>query len=1167
LRVSRRRTVAGGATAAIAAVVAVSLVAGQLAPAVPESIESPTGAVGALQRSPVGLTSKGQACFLGAGAQSVEGAGGSPASSLLGSEPGGEGLAILLAKKLAEGAFDFGEHESLGWVLSLVTGEKGSGASEKEIQSQLDDVQSSLGELSADITELQHSITDLETLVKNETAIQTYEEEANHLSQNSITTIITMQQAYDGIVAARHNKPGNGPLTKTDGDHLAQMREQLPTAINSIYQALDNASQHGAMIKQWNDIVWAGLGYPTSQTLRGTIYTSTQLNRVYNQVDYYYAWIVRALQLYAEAMHTSFTTSSGATYDTDGTGTYVDNEASCVAQILVDFDTDASHGIGPIPDGTMVDLRTNLMWTTAPLTAVDGQPEYACAPGRPYCFADDYDPSGAVINTKAVPNHDVSTGHASDIGGYTDWRVPTTADWASLWNGTDTSKGLTTWAAAQGLDMLRPTTTTAFGPHSISQGVPVMTPLLVNTATPEDPTYGVLSSADPAHATSLTTEPRSADGLQAGQIVAVRPFTKRSPSVQAVPIPSAQSKPSAATHRGAASLGAAGTQTVTFTQASTCAQNTYQIPDDADALAVTVVGGNGGDAQHVKATDQSTPGIEPGGRGGTVTTLLPAVPGGTLYVQVGGNGAPGNGGAGHGGVGGGGNAGQSSGAGKDHNANAGGGGGASGISTAPECGHWLVVAGGGGGAGASAASHYGYALGGRGGDGGAQGIGQSAERGQDWPAVNYTAGRPGTSYPAPPAYAGDGSKGGVAGVWSGLNPTAGADGTLMQGGAGGDYDAHGHHGTDSGGGGGGGGGGGYRAGGGGGAGAAAPGGGGAGGASFVADTSAWAIPASTHYGVSGGQPSVSITPVTALTLGKNDATGQPSGQLLEVNGAGADNGTVVDTWQYTSQHAVAAPNQTWLYVPDRAGEYGQLRSLGSGKCLEPSPNGKSVVQWDCVEGDPNQQWKIADNDSAQAVQLQATGQYLGTATEAGAPVIGGNGTQLSLQSTPSDHTTWTGARAQLTPARSWTFAKTDEHGDTTDQLLEVAGGAFANGATTDTWQRTNTTSGVQANQVWNYLPDGDSGYGQLRNSATGGCLEVDGRTGQPDQWACTRGAENQLWRIVTNDDGTQSLEVRSDHRYLATVSAADAPVSSGNGNTLTTQSGSDAYSSWSATQQ
>ena len=119
----------------------------------------------------------------------------------------------------------------------------------------------------------------------------------------------------------------------------------------------------------------------------------------------------------------------------------------------------------------------------------------------------------------------------------------------------------------------------------------------------------------------------------------------------------------------------------TFT---TVGESTFTVPDGVHAVDVSLTGARGG----------SYPGWLPGGRGATVTGMLPVTPGQALYAQIGGPGAnaDGNsrvlraGGANGGGVG-----------------NA-GGGGASDIRTLPagaadSLASRLAVAGGGGGAG------------------------------------------------------------------------------------------------------------------------------------------------------------------------------------------------------------------------------------------------------------------------------------------------------------------------------------------------------------------------------------------------------------------------------------------------------------------------------------
>jgi hypothetical protein len=270
----------------------------------------------------------------------------------------------------------------------------------------------------------------------------------------------------------------------------------------------------------------------------------------------------------------------------------------------------------------------------------------------------------------------------------------------------------------------------------------------------------------------------------------------------------------------------------TFTAAG---QATYTVPVGVHGVQVAATGAAGGDCYGVV-----------GGRGASISAVVPVTPGQTLYVTVGGGGGGGQvcSGTEVGGVGGGGTGGFTDGAGGNA-LSGGGGGGASQVATAAVAGvptfqSELVVAGGGGGAAYNRS----------GGDAGADGEDGSGA----------TGGRAGTT-----------SAGGPGGAKGSGGAIPGGAGSALTGGKGGNGDpAPGA--TLSGGGGGGGY---YGGGGGGGGGAEQFAGAGGGGSSYtapVADSVTGGLPA--DYGTPA---SVSITPVSAVLPPKAVLTSPASG--------------------------------------------------------------------------------------------------------------------------------------------------------------------------------------------------------------------------------------------------------------------------------------------------
>jgi hypothetical protein len=145
---------------------------------------------------------------------------------------------------------------------------------------------------------------------------------------------------------------------------------------------------------------------------------------------------------------------------------------------------------------------------------------------------------------------------------------------------------------------------------------------------------------------------------------------------------------------------------------------------------------------------------------------------------------------------------------------------------------------------------------------------------------------------------------------------------------------------------------------------------------------------------------------------------------------------------------------------------------------------------------------------------------------------------------------------------TYNFQKTDAA--VKQSLQSTTPGNTDDGAAVSTGRRTTDSTGtVQANQRWTYHETGGTGTGTLANADSGKCLEINGTSGTLDQWTC-QGGDNQLWKIVPNQDGSR-LQVTtswSGTKYLATT--VD-PEDVKDGTTLTLADTTDNRTTWNAT--
>jgi hypothetical protein len=140
------------------------------------------------------------------------------------------------------------------------------------------------------------------------------------------------------------------------------------------------------------------------------------------------------------------------------------------------------------------------------------------------------------------------------------------------------------------------------------------------------------------------------------------------------------------------------------------------------------------------------------------------------------------------------------------------------------------------------------------------------------------------------------------------------------------------------------------------------------------------------------------------------------------------------------------------------------------------------------------------------------------------------------------------------------------------QLLEVNNNSANNGGTVDTWSQTTSDGSIANNETWNFATFGGGTTGQLVNTASKKCLEVNGTTGVIDQWTCTAGASNQIWQQSDSASGTSTLKVtlkgspgRSDGDYYLATTKQTSDVTSGDALTLQPVASADSRSSWDIT--
>ena len=432
----------------------------------------------------------------------------------------------------------FADNQGFGWILDVLGGGQ-SGVDPAQIQDQLTTINTKLNSLSQDQYQDCEAILSTLNDLKVQADFNAYNTAATAMS-GPVSYIVTYQQDYNQIISDLQQNGGNvNALSPINKQEMVDMLSGDPTKglrgiMNSI-AGLEGGTQVGAknMTDLYNQVLIDEAGYNPFQT---HIFTAGVRRRhAFAQADYYASMIDQAAYLYANMAHLSFS-FDGNLYspNPDGIIKFVNIAQADVHSWAVDFsDGPAGDGpanwvsqttnqsLAPIPADTVLDYRVQnhpMLWTDTPV-ALNGDPAspnlYYCATTAQFCYADFFantdvtPPTGqmpALSGTRLVlpsPQPITTMITDADHDGLSGWRLPTTADFATLQAGA--TGGLYKWGPANHLSMFTPQpTVNQYG--GLEHIQTVIAPLLVDTGTvTAGREYGVLTSTDPS-ANSLTLE-------------------------------------------------------------------------------------------------------------------------------------------------------------------------------------------------------------------------------------------------------------------------------------------------------------------------------------------------------------------------------------------------------------------------------------------------------------------------------------------------------------------------------------------------------------------------------------------------------------------------------------------------------------------------------------
>jgi hypothetical protein len=860
----------------------------------------------------------------------------------------------LIASVLKGAASSVGS-EGAGWLMNMLLGGNGNQSPDPTEEEILQEEQ----QQSAQLTAIQGQLTQLQTTLDND--VLAIEQKVENAAYTNAQTTLTNGAAGDmnggitnlcDIVATYAAAPDNGAGTyvpfQQDIANITSIRDNGMTDLQELDTSLTGSAGGQGVIQLYQQVVWADLAAQFGQQPNQSILAPVYQTYMQDFLDYYVGLATQYYNTFAEAEHwtSAANTVNGAPALTAGNPEDVTLFGNALEADVDTWTAMATDDIPAIPTGTVVDTRTNLVWSTQPADLAGSDSVPYCLDVTSICTYSVFDTDDkTVVASREVPTvaplsqvvaQQSPAAMIPDVPASSPWSVPTETQWQQLVSpgasGTYSPySNVAEWAIVNDVPILQTQTfseqigmSATTIPPVVSAGANGEQVLAFNgdyQGTPDAKTAG--SGRGYAGLLALVTPLAQVVPfpVPAGTTTTVTP-----PAPTGAPSTPAAATPDAVPNGPTPTVGTIGTATV-LNSVGTCTQ-AFQVPAGANAVNVVVTGASGGSSSSSQ-----------GGGGGVITATIPARAGAVFYAEVGGNGAnqDSSGGNSSGGYGGGG----VGGAGDYDEGNSfftesgGGGGGMTAISLDPDCSNWFAIAGGGGGAGGQG---NGNGKGGNGGNGCINGSacdGATPVNDNGSVATDDGAGSGGTLPDA-----------GAPGHHHGHYAQGAGAGTAFQGGVGGGgYTSDPV--VDDGAGGGGGGGGYGGGGGGGGSDNDYVGPGGAGGGSYLSD-GIGQVTFSTASSGTGG--SISFTPVVDDEyLPQNPATsfvwddwGASTSAGTSINGNGANGGT----------------NQDWGLVPvpnfDASAPQYQIENQASQMCASSvQPN---MTLEPCSTSDSNQVW-------------------------------------------------------------------------------------------------------------------------------------------------------------------------------------------------------------------
>ncbi len=256
----------------------------------------------------------------------------------------------------------------------------------------------------------------------------------------------------------------------------------------------------------------------------------------------------------------------------------------------------------------------------------------------------------------------------------------------------------------------------------------------------------------------------------------------------------------------------------------------------------------------------------------------------------------------------------------------------------------------------------------------------------------------------------------------------------------------------------------------------------------------------------------------------NKITTKLSGRAVGVDGGSAENGAVINLWDYER-----VDQQRFKFIYNAEGYY-TIQNIRSGKLLDVvgsgSESGTQVDQWEDNGGTDNQKWIIKDaGNGYYNIISKLNGLYLS---------VGGNGENCDLMyvENPSGKAN---QEFQITESGVPQGEKIVEEGtykivlaNAPTQSLTVENGSIVDGANVHIWEYKNNPQ-----QQFELTYD-DSGYYEIIAVHSGKRLDVVGYGNESnvDQWADNGGNDNQRWVIRRRKTGNYNIVSKRDSLYL-----------------------------------